>query len=157
MFRNFGNDVKFEPGFIYYGAGTTDCETTGYNTAGFSGIACALLIGDVTTGATVNLEAEMSTAAGGTYVGIADSASYFSSTQGSSGLWLVTSVYKPMKQYVKFVADRHTGNTQIMGSIVMLYRAGDLPVSASTRTNAGYGANIQDYTDVVGSSGSSTG
>ena len=133
--RNFTKDVKIDPAFIYYAAGTTDCESNEFDMKGFDSITCALQIGDVTTGATVALYAEGSTATGGTFVSFYGSTASFASTQGSSGLWLVSEVYKPNKQFIKFVADRGTANAVLHGGLAFRYRAGDLAVAESTYTD----------------------
>lgn len=133
--HNLTKNVRMDPAFIYYAAGTTDCESYEFDMAedgGFEGIACALLIGAVTTAATCDLYCEHSTASGGTFVSIYGSTASFSSTQGSSGVWLISEVYRPHNRYVKFVADRGTANTQIQGGLAFRYRPMELPVAEST-------------------------
>lgn len=131
-FHTLQDAVRIDPAFISYAAGTTDCESVVFDMQGYEGIACALNLGDISTGATVDLYAEHSTASAGTYVSICGSTASFLSTQGSDDLWLFSEVYRPHNRYVKFVVDRGTGNAVIQGGLAFRFRPTGLPVAEST-------------------------
>lgn len=153
--HNLSKAVKFDPAVPYTVAGVTAIDSTGFDMSGFEGIQFVALLGDITTGNATNLHAEMSTAVGGTYVDCANSAAYFASTQGSTSIYLIAEVYRPIKRYVRCVVDRTAGgpaNAVILGAWASRYRPGVQAVAESTYSN------VIDYTLVISpASGSATG
>ncbi len=153
-FHNLFKNVRIDPALINTAAAATDENSTGFDMAGYEGIAFVAELGAISTGANVNLHAEMSTAVGGTYVDVKDSAAYFTSTQyDTTGVFLITDVYRPAKQFVRCYLDKADANSVTMGALAYRYRAVDLPVGETTKSS-----DIRDITFVYnGTSGSATG
>ena len=153
MGHNLNKTVRLDPMLPYAAAGQTVLSSSGLDMSGFEGVQFVALLGDITTANATNLHIEMSTAAAGTYVDCAGSAAFFASTQGSTSIYLVAEVYRPIKRYVRCVVDRSAvaANSVLLAAWANRYRAGSLAVAESTETN------VVDYTLVISpTSGSAT-
>ena len=154
MGHNLSKDVKFDPVIAYTAAGQTAVNGDALDMSGFEGVQFIALLGTITTANATNLHIEMSTASAGTYVDCAGSAAFFASTQGSSSIYLVAEVYRPIKRYVRCVVDRSAvaADSVILAAWANRYRPGSLAVAESTYSN------VIDYTLVISpASGSATG
>jgi len=143
MEHNLTKNVRIDPAFINYIAGSTFQYSVVFDMTGYEGIVGLLNIGTVTTGAACPFYAEGSTASDGTFVSFYGSTAAFTVAGASGDVWLISEVYRPQKPYVRFTAGRATANTVIQGGLALRFRAGSLPVAESTSI-AGTGW-VQDY------------
>ena len=138
MQHNLSKAVQFDPMIPYTAAGITVISSTGIDMSGFEGVQFVALLGNITTANITNLHIEMSTALTGTYVDCLASAAFFASTQASSGPYLISEIYRPIKRYVRAVVDRSAGggvaNSVIHGVWANRFRPSFLPVAESTET-----------------------
>ena len=148
MFHNITKNIRVDPAFINYIAGSTFQYSVVFDMNGYEGIAGILDIGTVTTAAACPFYAEGSTSPTGTFVSFYGSTAEFTVLGASGDVYLMSEVYRPQKRYVRFVAGRASANTVIQGGIVLRYRASSLPVAESTQDSAaeaGIGGWMQDY------------
>jgi hypothetical protein len=150
--HNLTKNVRIDPAFINYAAGSTFQYSVVFDMQGYEGIAGILNLGEVTTGAACPFYAEGSTASNGTFVSFYGSTAAFTVAGASGDIWLISAVYRPNKRYVRFVAGRVTANTVINGGLALRYRADELPVAESTSI-AGTGW-VQDYALAVNATSS---
>ncbi len=139
------SNIRFDPAFINYVAGSTFNYSAVFDMRGYESIACALNLGTITTAADCPLYAEGSTSATGTFVSYYGSTAAFTVAGASGDIWLISEVYRPKKRYVRFTAGRVTANSVINGGLMMRWRANTLPVDDSTSNSTGGVGWLQDY------------
>jgi hypothetical protein len=148
MAHTLYENVRFDPAFINYVAGSTFQYSQVFDMTGFEGAACIINLGAITTGAAAPFYAEGSTSATGTFVSYYGSTAAFTVLGASGDIYLYSEVYRPRKPFIRFTLGRATANSVINGGIMMRYRPGYLAVVESTMTTAGgnnIGGWMQDY------------
>lgn len=136
MLLNGAKPIRYKvDGTNYTGsAATTDLTSEAIDTSGYEGVAIVVGFGAIVSGAVTSIKVQECDTSGGTYADLTGTAITVADTDDNK--IAVSSIFKPLKRYVKVVVDRGTQNATVDFGLALLYGAHEVPVDTDSMTIA---------------------